>query len=111
MYITHIFRNSGAPESGLSPTISIWEIETNQQVVTNALMTEIGTSGIYKYKFEIYSPQKEYVWKADGGSTLQAYFDTANAMSSERYPSGRLIRDNMYFTMRDLLRKFPEIKR
>jgi len=74
-------------------------------------MTEIGTSGIYKYNLTAGSPQKEYVWKADGGSTLQAYFDTANAMSSERYPSGRLVRDDMYFTMRDLLRKFPEVKR
>lgn len=110
MYITHVFRDSGSPESGLTPTITIYDLSDNRIVVNKAVMTEVGTSGIYKYNFTGYSPLRQYVWLADGGSTLQAFFDTANAMSSERYPAGRLDSDNQYFNIRDIVKKLSQGK-
>ncbi len=110
MYITHVFRNSGSPASGLTPIITIYDLSNDQIVVNKAVMTEVGLSGIYKYNFTAYSPLRQYTWLADGGSTLSAYFDTANAMSSERYPAGRIDSDNQYFNIRDLVKKLPEGK-
>ena len=102
MYIVHVFRNSGQPASGLSPTVTIYDLSNDQIVVNKVVMTEVGSSGIYKYNFTKYSPLRQYVWLADGGSTLSAYFDTANAMCSERYPAGKIDADNQYFNIRDL---------
>jgi hypothetical protein len=39
-------------ESGLSPTLNFYDPDSNQ-LVTDGVMTEIGTTGIYKYELEI----------------------------------------------------------
>jgi outer membrane murein-binding lipoprotein Lpp len=39
-------------ESGLSPTLNLYDPDS-KQLVTDAVMTEIGTTGIYKYELEI----------------------------------------------------------
>lgn len=98
MHITHVFTDSGTPTSGLSPTINIYEVDTGNQVVTNASMTEIGSTGIYKYNFTARKQSKEYVWKADGTSTL--------ATASERYISGKIESSaEEYLRQRDWTRK------
>jgi len=98
-FITQILRDSGTPRSGLSATITIYDLDTNKAVISNKSMEEVGTSGIYKYNFAEYSVQKQYAWILDGSSALAA--------ADERYPAGIIKRDDQYFNIRDLLRKFP----
>lgn len=67
--VTTFFTNNGVPATGLSPTIRIWDIDTNMLVVTDDNMTEIG-DGFYKYNYMGYDPLKDYVIRADGGASL-----------------------------------------
>lgn len=98
MIISQIFKNSGVPVSGLSPTISIWELEAGRQVVTNAAMSEIGQSCIYKYFFSGYSATKTYHYKLDGTATITG--------ATERYIDGRLeSHADEYYRQRDWARK------
>ena len=81
MLITAYFSQNGAPKTGLTPTIKIWDATNDSQVVSTA-MTEIDdteTSGWYKYSFTANTPTIDYVYYIDGGATLAA---------SERYASG-----------------------
>lgn len=77
--ITVRFRSAGVPQTGLTPRIRIWAInagspQTDVLVIgggspEGAPMTEVG-DGFYKYNFTSYDPRQEYVFGADGGSTL-----------------------------------------
>jgi len=71
MYFVVGFKQNNALVTGLSPTIDIYRISDSVQVVTGAAMTEIGSSGVYKYDFSgSYDNTEEYVAVADGGATL-----------------------------------------
>jgi hypothetical protein len=78
MYVTSRFTKDGVPQTGLSPTISIYQVTDNSLVVNAQAMTEIG-AGWYKYSFAGYSVAQDYVFACDGGATLSG---------SERYPGG-----------------------
>jgi len=69
--IISLFSENGIPKTGLSPTISIWEISAGSEtlVVNGGAMTESG-NGFYKYNFTTYDLTKDYVILSDGGSTL-----------------------------------------
>jgi hypothetical protein len=74
--ITVQFTNSGAPQTGLTPTIDIFELSAtnpliNTQVVTGGATVEIGL-GFYRYDFATYTPTKNYVFVFDGGVALTA---------------------------------------
>jgi len=71
MNIITYFTESGSPKMGLSPTISVWKVSDNSQVVTSQAMSEIG-GGFYKYNFAGYDPQEEYAIQCDGGTGLPA---------------------------------------
>jgi hypothetical protein len=73
--ITTVYTQDGAPKTGLTPTIDIWQISNNTKVVDGEAMTEVG-GGIYKYTFTTYNKDQEYSIICDGGVTLTA---------SERY--------------------------
>lgn len=67
--VTAFFTDDFAPITGLSPTLDIYRVSDNTQVVTSGAMTEIA-GGYYKYDFSAYDDDEEYVIIADGGATL-----------------------------------------
>jgi len=69
MIILASFVNSGAPATGLLPTIRIRELATNTLVVTDAAMTEVG-DGMYSYDFTTYDNDVDYGIRCDGTATL-----------------------------------------
>jgi hypothetical protein len=84
MIISSFFTNNGNPQTGLTPTIRIWEVVgvgSDTLIVNNAPMVETG-DGFYKYNFVAYDASKDYVFRTDGGGTLPA---------GERYQSGTII--------------------
>lgn len=78
MWITAIFESDGIPAVGLIPDIRIWEINTNNLVVSGTLMSEIG-DGFYKYYFDSYDINKDYIIRCDStlpGADRYAYVAT-----------------------------------
>jgi hypothetical protein len=72
--ITAHFTVSGAPTTGLSPIIDIYELDLNNPnvntlVINNGAFTEIGI-GWYRYDFLTYDLTKNYVYTIDGGAAL-----------------------------------------
>jgi len=72
--ISAFFTKSGLPETGLSPTIDIWELDptnpaVNTLIVNNGALTEVG-GGSYRYDFGTYDFTKNYNFIVDGTSTL-----------------------------------------
>ena len=86
--ITVHFTDSGVPETGLTPTIDIFELSSvnpgiNTHVVTAGSTVEIGM-GFYRYDFASYDPTKSYVFAFDGGAALTA-FDRYKYGGNESY--------------------------
>ena len=69
MWVTAFFTDKGTPETGLSPTIDIWDVPTGSGVVSGDTMIEID-GGWYKYDFSAYDNTKDYVIRCDGSATL-----------------------------------------
>lgn len=67
--ISSFFTDGGLPAEGLSPTIRIWDLDTNIELVTDDAMTEVG-GGWYKYEFTTYNPLIKYAFRAFGGASL-----------------------------------------
>jgi len=69
--ITAFFTNDGVPQPGLTPTITIYQLNTNSNdpIVVDAPVAEIG-NGWYRYNFSTYNPLTSYVFTFDGGVTL-----------------------------------------
>lgn len=67
MIFTSFFTTSGAPATGLSPTITIRKVSDGSAVVSAQAMTEVG-SGWYKYDYTGYDETLDYVFMADGGA-------------------------------------------
>lgn len=72
--IVSFFTKNGSPETGLTPTIDIFEVtpSTNTQVVTGDSMIEVGL-GFYKYNFTSYDVFKCFAIRADGGTGLTPF--------------------------------------
>lgn len=68
MILIAFFSDKGVPETGLSPTIDVWE-DDGTHVVNAENMTEIA-GGFYKYDFAGYDESKDYCIRADGTDTL-----------------------------------------
>ena len=71
MYFTAYFTDDGSPKTGLSPTITVYDLSDSSKVVDGANMTEVAL-GLYKYQYTSYDSEKDYVGRADGGATLTA---------------------------------------
>lgn len=69
-YVVAYFVSYGIPATGLSPTITIREIDTGVLKVDAEAMDEIG-SGFYMYSFLGYSNVTPYAVTCDGGDTLE----------------------------------------
>lgn len=78
MMISAHFTDGGVPATGLSPVISIYNLDTDALVVDEAAMSEVGL-GIYKYDFTTYDPTVSYAFIADG---------TVSLSNPERYKLG-----------------------
>ncbi|MBI9086817.1 MAG: hypothetical protein JEZ11_24685 [Desulfobacterales bacterium] len=70
MYLTARFKTFGVPATGLSPTITIYNVTTGAAVISAQPMTEIA-GGFYKYDFSAYDSTAEYIFACDGGATLE----------------------------------------
>ena len=68
MYLTAAYETTG-----LSATITIYNLADNSVVVNGAAMSEIGTSGVYKYNFTAYDGSLDYLYRSDGGAALGDY--------------------------------------
>jgi hypothetical protein len=71
--IAHRFRLDGSPQTGLSPTIDIYNATTDALVISGAAMTEIGTTGTYKYIYTEgngFDQTVDYIYLADGTATI-----------------------------------------
>ncbi len=60
---------SGTPQTGLTPTIRITDIDTDVLVITDQPMTDKG-DGLYGYLFTTYDSTKNYGGRVDAGATL-----------------------------------------
>lgn len=69
MLITAYFSSSGAPATGLTPTVTVRDVSDGSVVVNAQAMTEIA-NGYYKYDFATYVSTKDYVILCDGGIAL-----------------------------------------
>lgn len=59
MYIPAAFFENGAPKTGLTPTITIYDLSDNSKVVNAKNMTEVAEGG-YKYNFTTRDITKSY---------------------------------------------------
>lgn len=86
--IASFFTNAGTPATGLTPTIRVWDLTTggvNTLVVTDDSMDEVG-DGFYTYDFVGYDPQKDYLFRTDGGVSLpsgERFQETSNSHDSD----------------------------
>ena len=64
-----IFTNNGVRQTGLSPTIDIYDLANNSKVINAASMTEVG-AGFYKYDFLGQDSDKDYVAIVDGTASI-----------------------------------------
>jgi len=69
------FKTSGVPETGLSPTVTIYNRTTLQTDITAGAMTEVG-DGFYEYIFAEFDINSSYLFSFDG---------TAGMANAERY--------------------------
>lgn len=68
MNIVAYFTDAGSPATGLTPTISVWDLSGS--VIVNAQnMVEVA-GGFYSYNFSTYDEDEDYVIRADGGGSL-----------------------------------------
>ena len=86
--LTVHFTSNGIPQTGLTPTIDIFELDpinqnNNPQVVSGAATVEIGF-GWYRYNFTTYDSTFNYVFTFDGGITL-SNFDRYKIGGNESY--------------------------
>lgn len=70
--ITVQFTATGVPISGLTPTIDIYNAQTNTLLVSAGATVEIA-GGWYKYVFSTYNYTMNYVFTFDGGAGLSDY--------------------------------------
>lgn len=68
MNLTAYFDDAGSPATGLSATITVWNLSGT--IIVNAVgMTEVA-GGFYTYDFTTYDDTVDYCIRADGGATL-----------------------------------------
>lgn len=70
--ITALMTNEGIPYNSYTPTISIWKVSDSSSVISGESMTQIGTTGIFKYSFVAAIYGVDYVYMITGDTTLAA---------------------------------------
>ena len=59
MKVLAIFTQSAVPKTGLTPTVSIYRLDTNALVIDGATMSEVG-NGQYSYDFTAWDSALDY---------------------------------------------------
>jgi hypothetical protein len=77
-FILQFGTGNPAAFTGLSPTLSVFKLASDASSITAPAVSEVGTTGLYKF---VYGPTVATVFVVDGGSGLS---------SSDRYISGVL---------------------
>ena len=67
IFLTAFFTEYGVPKTGLSPTVTAWDVSDASVDVNAQAMTEIA-GGWYKYSWASFDLTKDYVARADGGA-------------------------------------------
>lgn len=75
------FTDGGVPKSSLTPSLDAYDMSDDSKALDSVTMSEISSSGVYKYNVTSLDFSKAYNFIADGGASL------ANA---ERYKDGSL---------------------
>jgi hypothetical protein len=70
IYLTTLMTNGGVPYPSYIPSISVWRLTDNTQVVNSALMTSVGGSGLFSYPFSSFSYGVHYVYLVTGDPTI-----------------------------------------
>lgn len=73
MIIVAYFTVDNVAETGLSPTIDIWELDSDTQKVIAQPMIETNHAGFYKYDFSTIDTTKSYTVSCDGGEVLDSF--------------------------------------
>ncbi len=92
--LTAYFTENGDPKTGLSPTVTAWDVSDSSVDVNAQAMTEIA-GGWYKYEWSSFDLDKDYVARADGGAgqpagERYAPIDMAGASLSGEIPNESL---------------------
>lgn len=106
-HIVAYITEDGAAKTGLSATLTLYNVETSNKALNAVNMVEMG-GGFYKYDYTNISNDKIYAAVVDGSSTIKR--------SSERYIVGyseaigtisniKKKVDELYFSLRDWTRK------
>ena len=94
MKVLGIFTEAAVPKTGLTPTVSIYRLDTNALAVEDAAMTEIG-NGQYSYDFTAWDSSVDYSVICDSvaltGSERYAY----SSISSSRVVEDVLSEDDI----------------
>jgi len=94
MLILAIFTELGVPKTGLTPTITIYRLDTDALVVNGVAMAEVG-AGQYKYDFTAWDSAVDYSCICDSvtltGSERYAY----SSISASRVIESTLTTDDM----------------
>ena len=65
--LTVFFTENGDPKTGLSPTVTVWDLSDSSVDVNAQAMTEVA-GGWYKYSWASFDLTKDYVGRSDGGA-------------------------------------------
>lgn len=71
MLIIACFTDTGLPKTGLFPVINVWNSGGTLVVDAQTMVERAG--GFYDYGFSSYDSNENYVFRADGGSSLSDY--------------------------------------
>lgn len=88
MNIISYFSENGVPKTGLTPSITIRELDGTIKVNAQN-MTEVA-AGFYKYDFTDYDEDEDYLISVDGGSSLSDS-DRYLANTNETAGIGRIL--------------------
>ena len=72
MWVIAAFTENGNPKTGLSPTITGYDLSDDSVVINAQSMAEIA-NGIYKYNFSTYDSAKDYVYICDGTASVPVF--------------------------------------
>jgi len=67
-YVEASFSEGNAPKTGLTPSLTVWDMSDYSIDLNAVTMTEIGSSGAYRYDVSSLDFSKAYYYQADGGS-------------------------------------------
>ena len=72
MWLTAAFTEDGSPKTGLTPSVTVYNLADDSVVINAQSMSEVA-NGIYKYNFSTIDETKDYSVYVDGGAAVPVY--------------------------------------